>query len=49
MAYYDEAAAQWVEIETAGYVVGGDSVPNTVVSHFAHLTYFALLVKAPAE
>jgi uncharacterized repeat protein (TIGR01451 family) len=47
MAYYDEDAGQWVELETAGYVVGGETVPNTVVTHFNHLTYFALLVKLP--
>jgi hypothetical protein len=49
IAYYDEATGEWVEIDTAGYVVGGETVSNTVVGHFAHFTYFALLVKLPAE
>lgn len=48
IAYYDEATGEWVEIDTAGYVVGGETVSNTVVGHFAHFTYFALLVKLPA-
>jgi len=49
IAYYDEATGEWVEIDTAGYVVGGETISNTVIGHFAHFTYFALLVKLPAE
>jgi hypothetical protein len=49
MAYFDETLGQWVDMETAGYVVGGETIPNTVISHFAHFTYFALLVEAPAD
>jgi hypothetical protein len=47
IAYYDETAGEWVELETAGYVIGGETVPNTVIAHFTHTTYFALLVKLP--
>jgi hypothetical protein len=47
IAYYDEATGEWVEIDTAGYVVGGETISNTVSGHFAHFTYFALLVKLP--
>ena len=43
IAYYDEAAGQWINLETAGYVAGGVEVPNTVQAHTAHLTYFAIL------
>jgi hypothetical protein len=45
VAYYDEAAGQWVEVETAGYVLGGEEVPNTVTCDITHFTYFALLAK----
>jgi hypothetical protein len=45
IAYYDEAAGQWINLETAGYVAGGVEVPNTVQAHTAHLTYFAILAK----
>ena len=43
IAFYDEAAGQWTNLETAGYVAGGVEVPNTVQAHTAHLTYFAIL------
>ena len=45
IAYYDETAGQWINLETAGYVAGGVAVPNTVQAHTAHLTYFAILAK----
>jgi len=45
IAYYDEAADQWTDLETAGYVAAGAEVPNTVQAHTAHLTYFAILAK----
>jgi len=45
IAYYDEAAGQWINLETAGYVAAGVDVPNTVQAHTAHLTYFAVLAK----
>jgi uncharacterized repeat protein (TIGR02543 family) len=45
-AYYDEIAGKWVEQETAGYIVGGTVVPDTVTSHISHFTYFALLAKS---
>lgn len=48
MAYYNEPIGQWVELDTAGYMVAGETVPNTVFTHFDHLTYFALLAKLPA-
>jgi hypothetical protein len=47
IAYYDEAAGQWVELDTAGYVLGGEEVPNAVAANVSHFTYFALLAKAP--
>jgi hypothetical protein len=43
IAFYDEAAGKWTNLETAGYVAGGVEVPNTVQAHTAHLTYFAVL------
>ena len=45
IAYYDETAGQWIDLETAGYVAAGVEVPNTVQAHTAHLTYFAVLAK----
>ena len=45
IAYYDEAAGQWIDLETAGYVAAGVEVPNTIQAHTAHLTYFAVLAK----
>lgn len=45
IAYYDEALGQWVEVDTAGYVLGGEAVPNALVGDVAHFTYFALLAK----
>ena len=53
IAYYDEAAGKWTELETAGYVAGGVEVPNTVTSQVSHFTHFAVLAKlaeaAPAK
>jgi len=48
IAYYDEAAGEWVDLETAGYVAAGEPVPNTLTCHTGHLTYFAVLAKLPA-
>ena len=45
IAYYDEEAAEWMPLETAGYVAAGEVVPNTVTSRLAHMTYFAVLAK----
>jgi hypothetical protein len=45
IAYYDENAGKWVEMETAGYVAGGVEVPNVLTTHVTHLTYFAVLAK----
>jgi hypothetical protein len=45
IAYYDEAAGKWTELETAGYVAGGVEVPNTVQAHTSHPFYFAVLAK----
>ena len=49
MAFYDEGVGEWVDLETAGYVAAGAEVPNTVAARLAHLTYFAVLAKLPAE
>jgi len=53
IAYYDEAAGRWVQMETAGYVAGGVAVPNTLTSHVGHFTPFAILANlaevAPAK
>jgi len=49
IAYYDEETGEWVEIEMAGYVAGGDTASNTVTGYFTHFTYIALLAKLPAE
>jgi uncharacterized repeat protein (TIGR01451 family) len=48
IAYYDENAGKWVEMETAGYVAGGVEVPNVLATHMTHLTYFAVLAKLTA-
>ncbi|MGA7677620.1 MAG: hypothetical protein WCA51_04505 [Dehalococcoidia bacterium] len=45
IAYYDQTAGQWINLETAGYVAAGVAVPNTLQAHTAHLTYFAILAK----
>ena len=47
IAYYDEAAGKWVELETAGYIAGGTPVPDTVTTNISHFTYFAVLAKLP--
>jgi hypothetical protein len=48
IAYYDENAGKWVEMETAGYVAGGVEVPNVLATHVTHLAYFAVLAKLAA-
>jgi hypothetical protein len=45
IAYYNETAGQWEPLETAGYVAGGIEQPNTVTSHIAHLSYYAVFAK----
>jgi len=45
IAYYDEQAGKWVDLETAGYVAGGEEVPNTLTSQVTHFTTFAVLAK----
>jgi len=48
IAYYDEEAAKWVDLETAGYVAGGVEVPNALTSQVTHFTTFAVLAKLAA-
>jgi hypothetical protein len=45
IAYYNETAGEWEPLETAGYVAGGIEQPNTVTSHIAHLSYYAVFAK----
>jgi hypothetical protein len=45
VASYNEASGQWIELETAGYVVGGQTVPNTVstrVDNFDNVVFAVL-------
>ena len=49
IAYYDEAAGKWVEMETFGYIAAGKEVANTVNCNIFHTTYFAILAKVPAK
>jgi hypothetical protein len=47
VASYDETSGRWVELVTAGFVVGGETVPNTVstrINNFDNVI-FAVLVK----
>jgi len=43
IAYYDEDAGKWLELETAGYVAEAAEVPNTVAGPVSHLTLFTVL------
>ena len=47
IAFYDEGAGEWVDLETAGYVAGGVEAPNIAASYASGFTYFALLAKLP--
>ena len=44
-AFYNEEAQNWVDLETAGYVAGGETVPNSAACRTGHFTYFALIAK----
>ena len=44
IAYYDQAAGEWVELE--GYVV--DTENNTITAPVSHFTTFAVIARAPA-
>jgi hypothetical protein len=44
-AFYDDSSGQWVDLETAGFVAGGETVPDTVATNISHFTYFAILAK----
>ena len=46
IAFYDEQAGEWVELETAGYVAAGVEQPDTVTSEVSHFTYFAVMAKS---
>jgi len=43
IAYYDEDAGKWLELETAGYVAEATEVPNTVAGPVSHLMLFTVL------
>ena len=43
IAYYDEDAGKWLELETAGYVAEAAEVPNTIAGPVSHLTLFTVL------
>jgi hypothetical protein len=49
MAFYDEAAGKWVEMETAGYVAGIELPPNAVTSHIGGAYAFAVFAKLPVS
>jgi hypothetical protein len=44
-AYYDDNAKKWVELETAGYVAAGQTVPNSLACRTANFTTLALIAK----
>jgi hypothetical protein len=46
IAYFDDTAGAWVEVETAGYVAGGIVIPNNVISQIGSGHTFAMLAKS---
>jgi hypothetical protein len=44
-AFYDDNTGEWVDLETAGFVAGGETVPNTIATNVSHFTYFAIIAK----
>jgi hypothetical protein len=45
IAAYNGATGQWTDLETAGYVAGGVTVPNILQAHTSQTLYFAVLAK----